>query len=267
MRPKRFLPKSIFRQAKEESFTMRQTRAQALALAALLLILSAASQTAHAQGGAPQISYTVSMPRPETHLLEVELRLRWESAAGAPAAPVELLMPVWTPGSYLVREYARHVQDFTAQDGGGRALQWRKTNKNTWRVEPNGARELRARYSVYANELTVRTNELNDQHAFWNNSALLMYPEGHLKAPSTVRVVPFKDWKVATGLPAVSGERHTFRAENFDVLYDSPFIASNFRLLTFEVRGVEHRIVFDGEGNFDAKRVRRDTQKIVEAGV
>jgi predicted metalloprotease with PDZ domain len=244
---------------------MRQTRAQALALAALMLIFSASSQTVRAQGGAPQITYTVSMPRPETHLLEVEMRLRWESPA-APAG-VELLMPVWTPGSYLVREYARHVQDFAAQDGGGRALQWRKTNKNTWRVESGGAREVRARYSVYANELTVRTNELNDRHAFWNNAALLMYPEGHLKAPSTVRVVPFRDWKVATGLPAVSGERHTFRAENFDVLYDSPFIASNFRLLTFEVRGVEHRIVFDGEGNFDAERVRRDTQKIVESSV
>jgi predicted metalloprotease with PDZ domain len=244
---------------------MRHTRSQALALAALLLILSASSQAVYAQAGAPQIAYTVSMPRPETHLLEVETRLRWESS-GAPAS-VELLMPVWTPGSYLVREYARHVQDFAAQDGGGRALPWRKTNKNTWRVESNGAREVRVRYSVYSNELTVRTNELNDQHAFWNNAALLMYPEGYLAAPSTVRVVPFKDWKVATGLPAVSGERNTFRAENFDVLYDAPFIASNFRLLTFQVRGVEHRIVFDGEGNFDAERVRRDTQKIVEAGI
>ncbi|HEU4596127.1 MAG TPA: hypothetical protein VFS10_13375, partial [Pyrinomonadaceae bacterium] len=198
---------------------MRQTRAQALALAALLLIFSAASQTVRAQNGHPQINYTVSMPRPETHLLEVEMRVRWHESVGP--AQVELLMPVWTPGSYLVREYARHVQDFTAQDGGGRALQWRKTNKNTWRVETGGTREVRARYSVYSNELTVRTNELNDRHAFWNNAALLMYPDRHLSARSTVRVVPFKDWKVATGLPAVPGERHTFSAENFDVLYDS----------------------------------------------
>ncbi|MBA3241817.1 MAG: M61 family metallopeptidase [Acidobacteria bacterium] len=257
---------------------MRQTRARALALSIFLLFFTAAtSQTLYAQGvergrgettaarNAPQIAYTVSMPRPETHLLEVEMRLRWD--AGSPPSSVELLMPVWTPGSYLVREYARHVQDFAAQDGGGRALGWRKTNKNTWRVESNGARELRARYSVYANELTVRTNELNDRHAFWNNAALLMYPEGHLNAASTVRVAPYKDWKVATGLPAVSGERNTFRAENFDTLYDSPFLASNFRVLTFEVRGVEHRIVLDGEGNFDAERIRRDTQKIVESSI
>ena len=112
------------------------------------------------------------MPRPDTHLLEVEMRLRWP--AQAPPA-VDLRMPVWTPGSYLVREFERHVQDFAAEDAGGRALQWTKTSKNTWRVTaPAGARELRARYRVYSNELTVRTNELHDRHAFWNNAALLM---------------------------------------------------------------------------------------------
>jgi predicted metalloprotease with PDZ domain len=258
---------------------MRQTRALALALLASLLFFSAASQTARAQGverartdaatqrNAPQIVFNVSMPQPHTHLLEVEVRLRWENSSGAPPSGVDLLMPVWTPGSYLIREYQRHVQDFAAQDGGGRSLAWRKTNKNTWRVETGGARDVRATYRVYANELTVRTNELNDRHAFWNNAALLMYPDGHLNAPSTVRVAPFKDWKVATGLPAVAGERNTFRAENFDILYDSPFLASDFRTLTFEVRGVPHRIILDGEGNFDAERIRRDTQKIVEAAV
>ncbi|HVF55302.1 MAG TPA: PDZ domain-containing protein [Pyrinomonadaceae bacterium] len=264
---------------------MRYTRAHALAVAALLFFFCAAAATtapararndtrpatsaaaaAQATTPAPAISYTVSMPQPSTHLLEVEMRLRW---AGAAAAPVraDLVMPVWTPGSYLVREYARHVQDFAAQDGGGRALGWRKVNKNTWRVETGGARELVARYSVYANELTVRTNELNDRHAFWNNAALLMYPEGHLSAPSVVRVQPYKDWKIATGLPAVSGERNTFRAENFDTLYDSPFLASDFRVVQFEARNVPHRIVIDGEGNYDPERLRRDVQKIVEQGI
>ncbi len=206
------------------------------------------------------------MSQPHTHLLEVEARLRWREGA-APPARADLVMPVWTPGSYLVREFERHVQDFAAQDGAGRALQWSKANKNTWRVETAGARDVRVRYSVYANELTVRTNELNDRHAFWNNSALLLYPEGHLAAPSTVRVVPREGWKIATGLAAVSGERNTFRAENFDILYDSPFLVSDFKVLTFEVRGVPHRIVVDGEGNYDPERMRRDVQKVAEANV
>ncbi|MBC7932402.1 MAG: M61 family metallopeptidase [Rubrivivax sp.] len=249
---------------------MRQTRALVFALLSSLFLLSI---TAHAQqdqrsrtsaSPAPEIAYTVSMPKPHTHMLEVEARLRY--AADAPAS-VDLVMPVWTPGSYLVREFERHVQNFAPQEGGGRALQWRKANKNTWRVETGGARELRVRYSVYANELSVRTSEVNDRHAFWNNAALLVYPDGYLGAPSTLRVEPFKGWKVATGLPAIEGEGNAFRAENFDVLYDSPFLVSNFRVIEFEVKGVAHRIVVDGEGDYDAERMRRDVKKIVESEV
>jgi predicted metalloprotease with PDZ domain len=108
---------------------------------------------------------------------------------------------------------------------------------------------------------------LHDRHAFWNNAATLMYVDGQLSAPSIVRVVPFGDWKVATGLPAVAGQPNTFSAENFDILYDSPVEVGNFKTLTFEVKGVPHRIVIDGEGNYDAERVRRDVQKIVETQV
>ncbi|MDQ3755920.1 MAG: PDZ domain-containing protein, partial [Acidobacteriota bacterium] len=234
-----------------------------------LLWLSAASNVAAAQGtnraasAVPEISYTVSMPQPYTHLLNVEMRVRGDSLP----PQLNLVMPVWTPGSYLVREFGRHVQDFAATGANGRALVWRKTNKNTWRIETGGAREVRATYQVYANELTVRTNELNDRHAFWNNAALLMYPEGQLRAPSTLKVVPFGNWKVATGLPAVSGKDDTFRAESFDILYDSPVEVGTFRTLNFEVRDVPHRIVIDGEGNYDPERLRRDFQKIVEASV
>ncbi|HYG09516.1 MAG TPA: PDZ domain-containing protein [Pyrinomonadaceae bacterium] len=247
-------------------------------LSLVWILVLAAAQGAQAQQGndrtpsanaAPEISYTVSMPAPHTHLLQVEMRVGSGRAGNLPAQ-VDLVMPVWTPGSYLVREYARHVQDFAATEAGGnsRPLAWRKINKNTWRVETGGAaREVRATYSVYANELTVRTNELHDRHAFWNNAALLMYVDGQLAAPATVRVVPFGDWKVATGLPAVAGQRNTFRAENFDVLYDSPFLASDFKTISFEVRGVPHRIVIDGEGNYDPERMRRDVQKIVETSV
>jgi predicted metalloprotease with PDZ domain len=251
---------------------MRHTRTKPLVLLMSLFMLWLAAQSARAgqadereravPPNAPEIAYNVSMPRPHTHLFEVEMRLRYQP--GAIPASVDLLMPVWTPGSYLVREFERHVQDFTAQDATGRALQWSKTNKNTWRIETGGARELRVRYSIYANELSVRTSELNDRHAFWNNANLLMYPNGLLGAASTLHVEPFKDWKIATGLPA-AGVRDTFRAENFDILYDSPFIVSNFRVVEFDVKGVHHRVVIDGEGTYDLERIRREVQKIVEA--
>jgi predicted metalloprotease with PDZ domain len=227
---------------------------------------NAPARTTQTVAPAPEISYAVSMPEPYTHLLQVEMRVRGANGATLPA-PLDLVLPVWTPGSYLVREYARNVQDFAASDGANKPLAWAKANKDRWRVETNGAREVRATYAVYADEFSVRTNEVNDRHAFWNNAATLMYVDGFLSAPSTLRVVPVNNWKIATGLPAVAGQRDTFRAENFDILYDSPFLVADFKVLSFEVRGVSHRVVIDGEGNYDAERVRRDVQKIVETEI
>lgn len=205
------------------------------------------------------------MPKPYTHLLAVEMSVKIPANLQVPNES-DLVMPVWTPGSYLIREFERHVQDFAA-DANGRALDWTKVNKNTWRVKTNGEREWRATYRVYANEFSVRTNELNSDHAFWNNAALLMYPDGRISAPSTLRIVPASGWKIATGLPEVERQPNTFRAENFDILYDSPVECSNFKQMDFMVRGVPHRIVIDGEGNYDPDRMRREVQKIVETEV
>lgn len=212
------------------------------------------------KAAAPEIAFSVSMPKPATHLLEVEMRLKWPHMPDQP----ELKMPVWSPGSYLVREYARHVQDFAVKDSSGREIPWRKLNKNTWQIDAKGAKGLTVFYRVYANELTVRTNELNDEHAFWNNTALLMFPKGQLAAPSTVTVKPFGNWKVATGLPKAAGAENTYRAENFDILYDSPFEVSNFKEITFNVQGKPHRFVVTGEGNYDLNQIAADSTKIAE---
>src|SRR6266852_5327775 len=163
--------------------------------------------SSHAQPVGPMssdISYTVAMPKPYTHLFEVEVRVKIPANLQAPNES-DLVMPVWTPGSYLIREYERHVQDFAA-DVDGRALDWTKVNKDTWRVKTNGVRQWRATYRVYANELSVRTSELNSDHAFWNNAALLMYLDKQIEHPSTLRINPAPGWKIATGLPAVDGQ-------------------------------------------------------------
>jgi predicted metalloprotease with PDZ domain len=213
---------------------------------------------------AVNIAFTVTMAKPHTHLFGIEVSVR---RTGAAPQEEQLVMPVWTPGSYLIREFERNVQDFSATDEAGTPLKWEKINKNTWRVFTNGATAWQATYSVYANELSVRTSELNSDHAFWNNANLLMYLPDFLKSPATVRVLAPDVWKVATSLPAVPGQKNIFRAENFDVLYDSPFEASNFKTIVFNVKGVPHRIVIDGAGNYDPERMRRDVQKIVETQV
>ena len=232
----------------------------------LFLVVLLTNPATLAQTGNPNasgISFTVSMSKPWTHLLEVEMSVKVAANLNVPNE-TDLVMPVWTPGSYLIREFERHVQDFAA-DADGRALDWTKVNKHTWRVGTNGARAWRVSYRVYANELSVRTSEVNSDHAFWNNAALLMYPEGQISAPSILRIVPAPGWKIATGLPPVVGEKNAFRAETFDILYDSPVEVSNFKEFDFQVRGVGHRIVIDGEGNYEPVRLRNEVQKIVEA--
>ncbi len=217
-------------------------------------------QTVEVKPVSPDISFTVSMSKPWTHLLEVEMRVKWAQMP----EKAELKMPVWTPGSYLIREYARHVQNFSVAGADGNSLAWQKINKNTWQVDTKGKQEIVAKYNVYANELTVRTNELNDEHAFIAPAALLMFVKDQLKTASTVRVNPYGNWKIATGLPQVAGQTNVFRAENFDVLYDSPFEISDFKEINFTVQGKPHRFVVTGDGNYNLQQIADDTTKIIE---
>jgi len=222
-------------------------------LLGLILVILGATFSGASQNNQPaapiEIAFTVSIPKPHTHLLHVEMNIK--HVADEPVAnEVVLVLPVWTPGSYLIREFERQIQDFAATDAAGQPLAWIKSNKNSWRIVTSGAREWHVSYLVYCNELSVRTSEVNSDHAFWNNASLLMYPEGFLNARSTLHVLAPQPWQVATGLPPAPGAKNTFRAENFDVLYDSPVEASNFKTISFEVKGVPHRIVIDGEGNY-----------------
>src|SRR2546426_11596303 len=122
-------------------------------LTAVLLACAILSEVSNSQAQtagplSSDISYTVAMSKPHTHLFEVEMRVKIPANLQTPNDS-DLLMPVWTLGSYLIREYERHVQDFAA-DADGRALDWTKVDKNTWRVKTGGARQWRATYRVYA---------------------------------------------------------------------------------------------------------------------
>jgi predicted metalloprotease with PDZ domain len=174
------------------------------------------------------IVHRVSLPAPQTHLVHVETTL-----SGAPHDLV-LFMPVWAPGSYLVREYARHVEGLTA-DAPARAT---KIRKNAWRIEAHGAPTVVVRYRVYANELTVRTSHVDDTHAFLVGAALFLGVEGQLGAPARVFVDAPAGWRVATSLREKDGG---FEAADFDTLVDSPIEIGRHREERFSVLGTPHR--------------------------
>ncbi|MCL6433835.1 MAG: M61 family metallopeptidase [Leptolyngbyaceae cyanobacterium HOT.MB2.61] len=208
-----------------------------------------------------QIEYEVAMPEPETHLFEVSLQVRgWP-----PSRPyLDLKMPVWTPGSYLVREYARHLQDFAALAGGS-PLPWRKLGKNHWRVDLQGQNGLTVTYRVFANELTVRTNHLDGSHGYFNGAALFFYIPGHEWCPIQVAIAPpYPHWQIATALPLVPGTVNTFLAKDFDTLVDSPFEVGIHQTYPFEAQGKPHQLTVWGEGNLEPSRLIPDMQKIIQ---
>ncbi|MEN9224214.1 MAG: hypothetical protein Q6L60_04160 [Thermostichus sp. HHBFW_bins_43] len=223
--------------------------------------------------------FTVRMPEPANHLFEVELQIQEVE----PEAPLQLRLPVWTPGSYLIREYARHVQEFRAEDEQGIPLPWRKIDKNTWQIRtPPRLREqppcdrsqtVYVRYRVYAYELTVRTNHLDLTHGYFNGAALLLYVPGREQEPHTLTVIPPKpDWQIATSLrplpsptsaTADPGSGWSFVAEDYDELVDSPVEVGLHQVQSFEVEGIPHYLVVWGAGNLDVGRAVADTQQIV----
>src|SRR5215813_13576238 len=139
-----------------KGLSMRRLSSFAIGIALLII---AADCVARAQNGTRhEIGFTVSMPSPHTHLFDVEMRI--QDTGTITHTQEVLVMPVWQPGSYLIREFERHVQDFAATDDSGHPLVWEKINKNSWRVMTPRIRSWRVSYRVYANELSVRTSEL-----------------------------------------------------------------------------------------------------------
>ncbi len=210
----------------------------------------------------PHLHYTVAMPQPTTHLFEVTLQVQgWQQAI------LDLKMPVWTPGSYLVREYSRHLQDFVATDGQGGPLRWQKQGKQHWQVATpdQSGQVVTICYRIFANELTVRTNHLDGTHGFFNGAALFFYVPGWQQQALTVTIAPpYPDWQIATTLPPVAGQANTFLAPDFDTLVDSPFEIGLHQTYPFEVLGKPHEYVIWGQGNVEVDRLVQDTQKIIE---
>jgi predicted metalloprotease with PDZ domain len=208
---------------------------------------------------APAISYQVAMSQPESHLFEVTLRVQ-----GWQAPFLDLKMPVWTPGSYLVREYSRHLQNFFATTNDGGRLSSRKLSKNHWQVETNGVTDVVVTYRIFANELTVRTNHLDATHGYFNPAALFFYLPGYEQTPIRVNIVPPRpDWRVTTPLPLVDAEANTFEAKDFDTLVDSPFEIGSHQLYDFEVLGKPHQLAIWGDGNLEPGRIIQDIEKII----
>ena len=228
-------------------------------LLAVALLLSS-STVALPQSGEP-IKYTLRFPAPHTHYVEVEAAV---PTGGNPQ--VELMMAVWTPGSYLVREYARNVEGVSAQTPDHQPLRVDKSRKNRWRVQTGGAPTVLVAYRVYAREMSVRTNWVEDGFALLNGAPTFLTLVETGSRPHEVRLVLPPPWSTTmTSLPAVSeGEAHTYLAADFDTLVDSPIVAGNPAVYEFDLDGTPHYLVNVNEGGvWDGPRSAEDVETIV----
>lgn len=225
----------------------------------LLLIIVTSGHGALAADA--KVKYVLSFPAPQSHYVNVRMDI-----SGLRGGKLKLKMPVWAPGSYLVREFSRHVENFAATDAKGGRIRFLKTSKNSWEIDAGGSSAVSISYDVYAYELTVRTSFVDEEHAYLNGTSIFMYDETFKNLPCTVKVVPFSPWKVISVAldPVVLGNPWEVVSRNYDELVDSPFEIGNHLVFSFSAAGIPHEVAMVGPGNFDVERLKKDMARIVE---
>ena len=208
----------------------------------------------------PRIHYTLSMPRPAGHIFEVTLRFAGLTSG---REVLDVRLPVWRPGRYLVLDFAGGVVRFDARSGDGSALVWTKTDKSTWRIRTAGAAEVSVQYDLYADEFDQRTRGLDDEHAFVDGTAVFMYSPEYRSIPLDLTVVPPAGWHVTTGLDSTALNR--FSAPDYDEFADCPLEIGSQQDFGFDVEGVPHVLSIFGGGNWEPDTLIRDIGKIVRA--
>lgn len=211
--------------------------------------------------------YRVEAADPAAHLFQVTLTV------AQPEAAQRLSLPAWIPGSYLLREFARHLQKLEArQDGKAVAVQ--QLDKATWQIDCVPSSPLVLTYEVYAFDNSVRTAWLDAQRGFFNGTSLCLRVHGQEKSPHELELVApraYPHWEAATGLePQKVGKRGfgTYRAADYDELVDGPVELGAFFSAEFRAGGVPHRLVVAGAApSFDSQRLVTDMQKICEAQI
>ena len=217
------------------------------------------------------IHYTIRPVDPQAHLFEVTLRLVEPLRDGQ-----RLRLPVWIPGSYMIREFSRHVETVTATVAG-RPVGLEKENKHTWvcgRLDAKSRSLLMVSWRVYAWDLSVRAAHLDASHGFFNGTSVFLAVVGRESEACSVDILPprgpgFSRWRVATTLPAVAGNAGAkplgfgrYQASNYDELIDHPVEMGEFQLGAFDTGGCHHEIAVTGHSDVDLARLERDLKPI-----
>ncbi len=213
------------------------------------------------------IHYNVEAADLHAHLFRVTLTI------AEPAAFQTVSLPVWIPGSYLVREFSKNLQNLQAKQGR-RKVSLNQRNKCTWDMACNEGVPLVLQYEVYAFDNSVRTAWLDSQRGFFNGTSVCLRVHGQEKLAHQLKLPVVKghpSWQAATGLTPIKTDKRGFglyTAANYDELVDCPVELGHFWSGNFTACGIKHRFVVAGAlPSFDGERLLADTQKICEAEI
>ena len=208
-----------------------------------------------AQGFPPHpldLAYTVRVDRPTTHLVDIDIVARQVETAD-----LEFVLPAWAPGRYAIYDFAKNVQEFSAQGADDHPLPWIKIDKQTWRVDAGQAEgTVQVHYQVFANDLTGSFSQVDSVHANLNGPSVFMYVDGHKPDPATLKIETPAGWKVISGFSDSTTER-TFHARNYDLLVDTPLeISGECSLDQFQEQGRTIKVAVHTYNDDDNDRSR-----------
>ena len=224
----------------------------------VMLVLWLLALAPAALAGEPRVEYRVTLDAPQTQTVHITVTLR-----GVGDDHVDLRLPTWRPGRYIILDMAGTVRNEHAHTSSGDPLSIHKTDKSTWRVGTNGADTITVEYDVYANSIDDRTRHVDDTHAFLSGESVFMYADGWRNEPLRVTIDAPDAWDIASGLEPEADDPTVLVAPNYDRLVDSPIEAGVHQRFRFLVDNVPHEIVTWGRAEPDAEKLRADFATIV----
>ncbi|HUL93000.1 MAG TPA: PDZ domain-containing protein [Burkholderiales bacterium] len=211
------------------------------------------------------IRYRIVPEQPEAHLYRVSCTVAEPDSSGQ-----EFALPAWIPGSYMIREFARHIVSIRAESRG-RPVAVDKLDKHSWRVRPVDG-PVTVVCEVYAGDLSVRGAYLDTQQAFFNGASVFLRPRGHESAACELEILRprgarYRGWIVATAMTRNGAKLHGFgayRASDYDELIDHPVAMGGLTLASFRACGVPHDVAITGRHRADVARLARDLKRLCE---
>ncbi len=205
-----------------------------------------------------KVQYQVEIKQPAHHLAEITMLL-----PKIEEGHIDVMMPAWRPGKYAILPLANGVQNLVAKDSLGNSLVVNKIDNSTWRIKLKSNTKVEVSYQLYANELANRTRHIDSSHAYLDGVAVFLYSPVFRATPVTVELDVPRGWKSISAMTSALSE-HSFSADNYDVLADSPIETGKHQLEEFKVDATTFKVLVWGAGNYSIKKMTADLKKLAE---